>query len=269
MSTGSHPVDPPESAYDPELPFLAALEREVRRNALRAARRHEARARRGTPAGLEPAAARASSSHSAVARHLHNRPLRGASRVARRSLTLVALLCLIGASAYGAHAVFSGGTPNLAVIPQGPIALLAEGHAGSDSWSLRLYRREGKLCRVLTVAQSESSRCAPAPGAQSVASTSVVSPQRRYVFGVTGGDVAQVSVRTGGFAQVVPTHASDTAGVHAAGLPSGVRWFLVILSRPAGNSSPPAVVRGLDAKHHTLGSAGVSCVETAEQQQCR
>lgn len=276
MSTGSPPIDPPEGAYDPELPFLEALEREVRRNALRAARHHEARARHDAGMGMGSTGELAppgthSTGGSARGDARHGAPaLRGFSRIARRSLTLVALLCLIGASAYGAREVFSSGTTsNLAVVHQGPSVLLATGHAGGDSWSLRSYSREGDLCRVLVVSDSsESSRCAPAPGPRSISPTSVVSPLRRYVFGVAGDDLARVSVRVGGSALTVPTHALETARAHAAGLPAGARWFLAILGRPAGNSNPPAFVRGLDAQGRVLGPARVSCVESSEPQQC-
>jgi hypothetical protein len=246
MIADSSPIDPPEAAYDPELPFLAALEREVRRNALRAAHGHEGRIRLRSPV------------------HGH-----GASRMVRRSLTLVALLCLIGASAYGAREALSGSTPNLAVTHRGPFALLSSGHAGTDRWSLQLYHREGELCRELAVAGNESSRCAPAVGAQSVATTSVVSPLRRYVFGVAGSEVAQVSVHAGATVRVLPTHELAAAHARAAGLPVGVRWFLAILDRPTGNLNPPALIRALDAQGHTLGPAHLSCVETNEQQQCR
>jgi hypothetical protein len=268
MSTSFPPTDPPESVYDPELPFLEALEREVRRNALRAARRHEAHARRGAGTaaipGRQPAPLPAKRS-----RERDDATFRGVSRIARRSLMLVVLLFLIGASAYGAREILSGGSSNLAVVRQGPFALLGSGHAGGDRWSLSLYRREGELCRVLLVGENESSRCSPAPGGTSVALTSVVSPLRRYVFGVTGGDVAQVSLRVGGHTQLVPTRAPAAARARSAGLPAGARWFIAILNRPAGNANPPAVVRGLDAESHSLGPARFSCVETAEPQQCR
>jgi hypothetical protein len=248
MSTTSLPPDA-EPPYDPELPFLEALEREVHRSALRAARpspHAHSRARRGEHSGRG-----------------------GVSRIARRSLILVALMCLIGASAFGADRIFSGGVPNPNVVHQGPLVTVAGGHAGTDVWWLRLYRREADLCRVLVVAETESSRCAPAPGAGSLAATSVVSPLRRYVFGVSGGEVAQVSVSVGSSTQTVATHALDTARVGGAGLPGGLRWFVAVLDRPAGAVNPPAVVRGVDAEHRVLGPARVSCVEGGEAESCR
>jgi hypothetical protein len=242
MSTNLYPdAEPP---YDPELPFLEALEREVHRSALRAAhlhtRTHARRVERSEPGGI--------------------------SRIARRSLTLVALICLIGASAFGAGEILSGSAPNPNVVRQGPLVTVASGHAGADAWSLRLYRRDADLCRVLVVAENESSHCAPAPRAQSLAATSVVSPLRRYVFGVSGNDVAQVSVSVGSSTQTVATHALH---VGAAGLSRGVRWFMAVLDRPAGASNPPAVVRGIDTEHRALGPARVSCVETGEAESCR
>jgi hypothetical protein len=268
MSTDLPPTDPPESVYDPELPFLEALEREVRRNALRAARRHEAHAQHAAGTGVmssrQPAPLPAKRS-----RERDDATFRGVSRIARRSLILVVLLFLIGASAYGAREILSGGSSNLTVVRQGPFLLLGNGHVGDDRWSLSLYRREEELCRVSVVGQNESSRCSPAPGGTSVALTSVVSPLRRYVFGVTGDDVAQVSLRTGSHAQIVSTRAPDAPRARAAGLPAGTRWFIAILNRPAGNSNPPVLVRGLDAKSRPLGPARFSCVETAEPQQCR
>jgi hypothetical protein len=261
MSTGFHPDA--ESPYDPELPFLEALEHEVHRHALRAGGRREESA----PQRSSPAASR--SQRPTGDRRREHSPLRGTSRIARRSFTLVALICLIGASAFGAGRIFSSGAPNPNVVRQGPLVTVAGGHAGADTWSLRLYRRETDLCRVLLVAETESSRCAPAPGTRSLAVTSVVSPLRRYVFGVSGGDVAQVSVRVGSSTQTVATHALDTTSVGAADPPGGMRWFVAVLDRPPGVPTPPAVVRAIDVEHRTLGSGRVSCVETGEAESCR
>ena len=196
-------------------------------------------------------------------------PVPGLSRIARRSLTLVALLCLVGASAFGAREALSGGKSNLTVVRQGPFVLAAAARSGPDSWSLRLYRREAELCRVLVVADTESSRCSPVPGMRSLELASVVSPLRRYVFGVTGENVARVSVSVGGSVQTVPTHVLDAARSRAGGLPPRVRWFLAVLDRPASSSNPPALVHALDAEGHVLGPTHASCVETSEREQCR
>jgi hypothetical protein len=273
--------DPSGEHYDPELPFLEALEREVRRGALRAARRHEAGSRRETVrqhVSSRQSRLSATNGYAATDRHDDRTerarrggrtPLQGASRIARRSLTLVALLCLIGASAFGASAILSGGPSNPTVVHQGPFALVASGDAGSDRWSLRLYRREADLCRVLVVAEVESSRCAPAPGAGAFAATSVVSPLRRYVFGVAGSEVARVTLRVGDATQSLATRAPNRTSARNADLPAGVRWFVAVLNRPTDGSDPAAFVRGLDTSGRPLGPIRTSCVETDEPQSCR
>jgi hypothetical protein len=267
-------AEPAGHSYDPELPFLEALEREVRRKALRAARRSGA-SQRPRPDTLvaealpdralpdrPPGGARRP-------RRGARRSLQGAPRIARRSLTLVTLLCLIGASAFGASKILSAGAHNPTVVQQGPFALVASGHAGTDGWSLRLYRRAGDLCRVLVVAETESSRCAPAPGPRAFATTSLVSPLRRYVFGVTGNEIAHVSVHVGNSMRTVATFAPNATATRGAGLPAGVRWYIAVLSRPTHGSDPTAYVSGLDPSGRTLGPVRISCVEAAEPQPCR
>jgi hypothetical protein len=271
--------------YDPELPFLYELEREVRRHSERAAR-----ARGDSNVGMVSPTAKQSSARSHPAssarRHshatghtphapapLHARRTRGLlppmpMRVARRSLTLVVLLCLIGVSAYGASQVFSSGTSNPTVVHQSTFVLVAAGHAGSDAWSLRLYTRGGDLCRVLVAAENESSRCAPSPGPRALGVTSLVSPLRQYVYGITGGEIARVVVRTGGATATVTTHAPDSARARGAGLPASTRWFIAVLPRPAGDADPPALAQGLNTAGHATGPVRVACAQTAQSQAC-
>jgi hypothetical protein len=239
-------------AYDPELGFLRTLEREVTRRAIAV---QSASARRGVEAretkraldlGLRPAG----------------------TRMARRSLALVALLCLIGASAYGAGRILSGGDSNLANVRQGAFIEVAQGRSGPDSWSLRLYVRGGEFCRVLVVANTESSRCSTTPRGGALGVTSVVSASRRYAYGVTGAGVARVAIRAGEDAVSVPTHAPAAAAVSAAGLPAGVRWFVAVLRRPVGEPDPRALVRGLDAAGRATGPALGDCAETPEPAPC-
>jgi hypothetical protein len=245
----------PTHHYDPELPFLYELEREVRRRAERAA--YATGHALGAPAPVHAQQTR---------RTLRPRPI--PMRVARRSLTLVALLCLVGASAYGANQVFSGGTSNPTVVHQSAFVLVAAGHAGSEAWSLRLYTRGGDLCRVLVADENESSRCAPAPGTRALSVTSLVSPLRQYVYGVTGGKTARVIVRAGGATATVATHAPSSVQAHAAGLPGATRWFIAVLSRPTGDANPPALVQGLDTAGHLTGPVRVACAQTAQPQVC-
>jgi len=254
--------------YDPELPFLKSLERDIRRSALRAARRHELSSR---PDLSSPSPTSSTSHAEAGAWHGRQRrgpQLQGVSRVARRSLTLVALICLIAASAFGAREIFSGSASSPAVVRQGPFALVASGKASSDRWSLRLYRREADLCGVLVVGESESSHCTSVPGQQSLTVTSLVSPSRRYVFGVTGGAVAEVTVHADGSTLAVATHVPAATAIRIAGLPAGAHWFLASVPRQAGASESAALVRGLDGEHRPLGPTRRSCAEADEAQGC-
>jgi hypothetical protein len=269
MSASPRRVPGADSPYDPELHCLRALEREIRRSAERALRvspvhvpdaerRSPRRSygaateeRRRRPFGEERHSWRGSASTGPFP--FAGRSQRG-SRVARRSLTLVALLCLIGATAYGAQQVLSGSSTSPVAIDQGPFALVAQGRAGSDDWSLRLYRRGGELCRVLAVAgDAESSRCIAPPAAGALDPSSLVSPLRRYVFGVAGRAIAWVTVSVGGRTSTISTYAPDATRARRAGLPAGARYFVAVLPRPAGGSDGPALVRGLDSRLRPLG----------------
>ncbi|HEY2536287.1 MAG TPA: hypothetical protein VGI24_04810 [Solirubrobacteraceae bacterium] len=299
MSRRDDPLDPldprelGERAYDPELPFLVDLEREVRREAQRVAdvrsragREHERRGRAGgeTPApasiprrvrghtDAEPSRAPTTAYTARDGRSRRgSQSQRASARVARRSVTLIALLCLIAASAYGAHRVLSPGAgdgPNPAYVSQGAFVLAARSGAGEESWSLRLYRRGNELCRVLAVAQSEASRCTPAPGPRTLTMTSVSSPHTRYLFGVAGTQVAQVSVHAGKATRTVPTRTPDLAQIRAGELPAHTRYFVAALTRPAGTPDPPARVLGLNAAGHPVGAAQIDCGQSTDPRRC-
>jgi hypothetical protein len=273
----------PLHRYDPELPFLYELEREVLRSA-RSAARDRARAQRLKPsagashaisARIEgarlPAAGRPSQrSRIRTKTRSPRQALRPTgSRIARRSLMLMVLLCLIGASAYGARQILEGGDSSPAVVHQSALVPVAHGHSGPDTWSLHLYIRGGELCRVLVVGETESSRCSLAPRARLFGVTSMVSPSRRYVYGVSAAGITHVSIHTGSTTVAVSTHTPPTAAAHAAGLPSGARWFLAILRRPIGEPDPAVNVRGLDAGGRPITHTFIDCPETPEPQSCR
>ncbi len=293
MSERDDPLDPfeprelGERAYDHELPFLVDLEREVRREAQRVAdarsragREHERRRRAGGEAPAPASGPRRVRGHveadlgrtpSTASTTRGGRSRRASARVARRSVTLVALLCLIAASAYGAHRVLSPGAgdgPNPAYVSQGAFVLVARSGAGEESWSLRLYRRGDELCRVLAVAQSEASRCTPAPGGRTLTMTSVSSPQTRYLFGVAGAQVAQVSVHAGKATRTVPTRTPNLTQTRAGELPAHTRYFVAALTRPAGAPDPPARVLGLNAAGHPVGAAQIDCGQSTDPRRC-
>jgi hypothetical protein len=240
-----------QEPYDPELPFLEALEREVRREAERVSRgAHHHR----------PAPASAVHRHPAVGAVTERVERRRSGlpssslRIARRSLVLVGLLCLVGATAYGASRVFSSDTSNPLSPRLGKLLTVADGNAG-ERWSLRLYVRGGELCRALLASETLSSRCEPSPTARAIQFTSAVSPTHRYVFGVTGAAIAKVSLRIAGVEQTLQTHTLDYTSAHAAGLPSDVRFFLAVLQRPPGNAEPPASVSAVGLPHRRRGVA--------------
>jgi hypothetical protein len=281
------PDDGPSTyRYDPELPFLYELEREVKRLAQQAAGHGRSGAHGEIPSKRLPA--RFDSAHPVAALatpgpsgHAERRPehrvgqsrTRTSSRVARRTLVLVALLCLVGASAFGAGHILSG-APNPTIVHRSAFVPVAKGREGAsetrggDSWSLKLYMRGGELCRVLVVGEAESSRCSAPPGAHTLGVTSVISPTRRYFYGVVGPAVARVEVHAGELASSVSTHSSPPALARAAGLPRGARWFVAIVGRPVGEPDPPAHVRGVGFKGRPVTGALIDCAETTEPQPC-
>lgn len=267
-----------EPWHDPELPFLDVLERDLRRTAERAEIRHQQR-QHLLPTWQRPSHAMAGGSahhadRAATSRcspstpRLHGELPRTSLRIARRSLTLLALLSLIGASAYGASKVLSGSAPNPLAPRQGVYAAVAAGRSGADTWKLGLYTRGNELCRVLAVGEVEASQCAGPPSATGVEATSAESPSRRYAFGVTGARVLQVHVRVGSQSTTVATHLPSRRLERTAGLPAGVRFYLVALPRPAGNGSPEALVQGIGAHGKALARAVPSCLETGEPGRC-
>ena len=237
--------------YDPELPFLADLEQHVRAHAERA---------------LAPAPARARAARIAP-RPRPWSPL--AARIGRRTAILVGLLSLLGASAFGARAVFFDGAQNPIVVHQRAFALVASGHDAGDRWTLNLYARGGNLCRALLVAgQLESSRCAPAPNPRGLGVSSLASARHSYVFGVAGSRVRALRVHAGPTTLTVATRSLGDARARAAGLSSATRYFLAILARPPGHEDPPAIVTPLDAVHRPLGKPRVSCLREAGPPPC-
>lgn len=272
----------PEPWHDAELPFLDVLERDLRRRAQRAEIRHQQRqhlsptveqlsrsrsapdpalgeSRRG--AHLDRAAA---PSRARLRSTMPHAPI----RIARRSLMLLALLSLIGASAYGASRVFSSGTPNPLAPKQGAYAAVASGRSGSDTWKLGLYTRGNELCRALVVGEVEASQCAGPPSPSGIEVTSAESPTRRYAFGVTGAGVMRVHLRLGARSRTVATDLPSQSQSGQAGLPSGVRFYLIALPRPAGGADPQALVQGIGARGSLLGQPAPSCLETGEPGRC-
>lgn len=275
---GNSELEGLEPWHDAELPFLDVLGQEVRRQAERAALIHQQRHHLSYSDSARPVGS-ISDRHAAqtrgskepalaapAARILRRRDsLHGWARIARRSLTLMTLLCLIGASAYGASEVFStretsnplGGKP-------GAFALVASARSGPETWKLTLYMRSNELCRELNVSETEASYCAAPPSPFAVEATSAQSSSERYLFGVTGARVMRVRVSFKGRSLTSPTLAPDPRLIHEDDLPAHTRYFLVALARPAEERDSHTQVIGLDAAGRPLGMPIATCPETGE-----
>jgi hypothetical protein len=239
--------------YDPELPFLEELERQVRDRA-----EHEARAR---PAN--PRAARMSARGPSA-------PGTRAARMTRRTAILVALLCLIAATALGTRAAFFNAHLQSPVVNhQGAFVAVASGRDGGDRWTLRLYIRNGQLCRALVIsAQAEASGCAPTPAGGTIDVTSLQSAQHSYLFGVDGSRVRAIRVHAGSSTLTVESRPVAGERAHAAGLPSSARYFLAVLERPRGGKDGPAVLTALDAARRRIGGPRLICLAEAGPPPC-
>ena len=158
--------------YDPELPFLSEFEARVRAHA-------EQTGYRVVETRVADSRAARTSQRSRPAwspiggRRALGGPL--AWRMGRRIAILVGLLCLLGATALGARAVFFTHSESPTVVHQGAFVTVAHGHDEGNPWSLHIYTREGDICRALViVTQGATSRCMPAPGADTLDRKSVV-----------------------------------------------------------------------------------------------
>jgi hypothetical protein len=258
--------EPTDEPYDPELLFLRSLEREIRNRAVHHARE---RARAQTRAGRTAAVHAERTTQAANRGHQRTRALSPfGARVARRTLMLVVLLCLIGASAFGADHALSGEAEDPTEVRQGAFVPVAAGRMGGERWSLRLYMRGGELCRVLSAGETASSRCSAPPRGAELGITSVVNSSRRYFYGVSGPAVARVTVHAGEAFANVPTHVLTQQNAGAERLPKGARWFVTTLLRPVDEPDPPAQVQALDARGHQLGPSLTDCAEAPEALPC-
>jgi hypothetical protein len=222
------PPSPEPLDLDPQLPFLAALERSLAHDADRIYREHAsaARARTGRR-GLRPAVT--------------------AGRVSRRAATLTGLLITVAASAWGASTIVGnhGGAVRSELTTE-PLTV-ATGAAGPEHWSLQVWRSHGALCTELLVANEEQSACGPTPHANQLTALTVTSPTRRYVFGLAPADIAAVDVDASGTA-VVRTHAMPAVSQSAPA--TRARWFLTSVGRsPERSQAPVRVTPAADSPH--------------------
>jgi hypothetical protein len=250
------------AGYDPELPFLIELERQLRARAEQAERSRAERSR-----------AERSRSHTHRARAPQTARVRAltplATRLTRRTAILAGLIFLIAATAFGARSLFSGAGPSPLANRQGAFVLLARGSAGSEDWALRLYARDGQLCRALVVGgQAASSRCAGAPGAGQIGVSSLQGAARAYVFGLAGAGVSAVRVRAGRVERTVATHPLAPRQARIADVSRPVGYFILAFARPPGSEDPPAIVTALEIHTHRVGATQLVCLQEAGPPPC-
>lgn len=230
--------------YDPELPFLVDLEQSVREYAVRA-----------QTAGAQPERA---AHPPAQRRRRAGRPVPG--RAIRRTAILAALLCLLGATAYGTRVALFTKAPSPSTPSQTRQLTVADGQAGGDRWTLRVYARGGQLCGELDVlAQQVSSRCAPPPAASALELGTVVSATHVYVFGIAGAGVDAIAVRVGATTDEVPTRTLGGRGAQIGATPS-TRYFAAVMRRGPGRLQQTATATALDVRRDALGAPQTACL---------
>jgi len=222
--------------YDPGLPFLAELEGRVHDFAKAHLETATQTARSPIPRTPAPRRARRSSP----------------ARLVRRTAILVALLCLLGASAFGAGAVLFTGALNPPAPHQSRSVTIANGFSGSTHWSLRVYTRAGQVCSELIIlSQQEVSRCAPRPADAALESTGLAGITHSYLFGLVGSRVRNVDVAAGRDSATVATRALGKRS--HLDIPASTRWFIAVVPRSPGPVIHSATLTARDADLHLLG----------------
>jgi len=183
--------------------------------------------------------------------HRRRAPARSHRRVARRSALILVLLCLIGGVAVAARLGVGGGEGTIHTSPT------TVGQSKSSGWRLSAYRDQGRLCLLFRAGGELTSACGAEPAASGLRATSLLQGAHRFVVGLSGPRVSAVKVDAGESQRVGWTRRVTDAGpAGEAGVPAGVRWFVVPL---AGSAPAPARVAGLDRQGHPVGSAYVDC----------
>jgi len=182
-------------------------------------------------------------------------------RIARRTVVVFALLCLVGSAALAARSVVGGSDrPH----DTKPAAL-----GTASGAQLSVYRHEGQLCVAVLIAGASTSECGVAPDAVAVRMTSATTATRRYLVGIAGVRVQRVRVRVGRHRIDRPTHAPvDPVAAHAAGAPEGLRWFVASVPLHAAKGMP-ATATPLDAHGHEIGRTRLDCSLDASSAACR
>jgi hypothetical protein len=179
---------------------------------------------------------------------------RQAHRVARRSVVMVVLLCLVGGVALAARFGAGGDQP----AHTSPTVL---GKSASAGWQLSAYRDRGRLCVLFMAGDEPTSSCGPELGRDELWASSAAANSGRFVFGLTGPRVGAVAVRVGATRAGASTSAvADPEAAEAAGVNASTRWFVVpVQSTDLDARLAPAHALPLDDSREWLGPAYVDC----------
>ncbi|WP_210492483.1 hypothetical protein [Patulibacter sp. SYSU D01012] len=221
--------------YDPGLPMLAEMEARVLAVATAAI-------------AAEGTAAEGTAAEERRAKRDVARAGRAWPRVLRRAVVLAAIGCTVGATATALTR--RGGERRAADVA--PRTVL-QGRAGGTAWTLRVGRRGGRICPVLSLSGGAAAGaalttdCRAAPPRGGVVPASAAVPGGLLVAGVAGRRVRRVVVTVGG-----RRRAATTAPVPGA---DGLRAFAVAVR---GRVAAP-VVRPRDAHGRRTGAPARDC----------
>ncbi|HVY77494.1 MAG TPA: hypothetical protein VG898_03210 [Solirubrobacterales bacterium] len=185
-------------------------------------------------------------------------------RIARRTATVLALLCLVGGVAVAAR-FGQNDAPPAHTDP----ARLA--HSASQGWQIFAYRDKDRECVLLVADGDPASACGPSLANDGLLVSSVVGERGRLAFGLTGPAVVSVLVHSGSHRIETRTSPGGTNAAAAAGVPDGTRWFVASLGD--GERFRPVRVSGLDRAGErtgrsvldcSLGPIGPACARTIE-----
>lgn len=232
---------------NPDLPIIDELRAEMRERMidaeLRELRVDIARPRRSAPTPPAPNPSR----------------LEFTGRVTRRSVVLVALLCLLAGVAFAQFGTEGG--PPAHTRPD----LLGESMGAAVS----AYRDEDRLCLLVDAgAPAPSAECGFDLADAGLRVTSVLVAGRRFVAGISGRDVQAVQVAVDGHRRRVATHPPlDPEGAAVAGVPAGVRWFAASVGVGVGRA--PARLLALGHRGRRIGAVILDCSLRIVGRPCR
>jgi hypothetical protein len=231
--------------YDPQLRILGELEAEFGREL-------QGLASKGSPARRT--------------QRQRMQRLRLPARVTRRALVLVALLSLVGASALAGRSVLEGSHEPAS----GPV-LLSSGESGSERWQFEAYPHAGSVCYALFVAETVSSACGTAPDKSGLRAASAVGSNVRFVAGLAGAGVAQVSLRVGRHTLTVSTHPPPARAAAARSVKPFLapRWFLAMLPGEPATRTAAARLTPRDGAGRSLGPTVLDCSLGGASLACR